>query len=292
MQGNINGILGANAVGDLTTSGRNIRGLGNVPAVMRDLRDRRATGYELEAIANLTKQWRLLVNLGLPKVYEERAFRDTKAYLAANDATLRQIMADSGALIDAGGTATVNSAIPINDRSPDVNGAVNSWNALTALRRSIIDGRRLTQDQPSLNVFTDYTLGVTRLKGLRLGGGVQYRGKQIIGNRGADTIVNPANPLASIDDPAVDAYTPVYSPASYHTVVATLGYSLRLEKRRELRFDLRVNNVLNDQGPIYSVSTALRPKGGDLTTPARETVANVYAYKQPVSFNLTSSLRF
>ena len=99
------------------------------------------------------------MNLGLPKVYEERAFRDTKAYLAANDATLRQIMADSGALIDAGGTATVNSAIPINDRSPDVNGAVNSWNALTALRRSIIDGRRLTQDQPSLNVFTDYTLG-------------------------------------------------------------------------------------------------------------------------------------
>ena len=111
VQGNINGILGANAVGDLTTSGRNIRGLGNVPAVMRDLRDRRATGYELEAVANLTRQWRLLVNLGLPKVYEERAFRDTKAYLAANDATLRQIMADSGALIDAGGTATVNNEI-------------------------------------------------------------------------------------------------------------------------------------------------------------------------------------
>jgi outer membrane receptor protein involved in Fe transport len=292
VQGNINGILAANAVGDQTPSGRNIRGLGNVPAVMRDLRDRRATGYELEAIANLTKQWRLLLNLGLPKVYEERAYRDTKAYLTANDATLRQIMADTGALIDASGNATVNNTIPINDRSPDVNGAVNSWNSLTALRRTLIDGRRLTQDQTSLNIFTDYTLGVTRLKGLRLGGGVQYRGKQIIGNRGADTIVNPANPLAAIDDPAVDAYTPVYAPASYYTVVATLGYSLRLAKRREVRFDLRINNVLNDQGPIYSVSTALRPKGGDLTSPARETVANVYAYKQPLSLNLTSSLRF
>ena len=143
-----------------------------------------------------------------------------------------------------------------------------------------------------MNVFTDYTLGASRLKGLRVGGGVQYRGKQIIGNRGADTIVNPANPGTSIDDPSVDAYTPVYSPSSYHVVVATLGYSLRLAKRRELRFDLRVNNVLNDQGPVYSVSTALRPKGGDLTTPARETVANVYAYKQPVSFNLTTTLRF
>jgi len=292
VQGNINGILAANAVGDLTPSGRNIRGLGNVPAVMRDLRDRRATGYEFEAVANVTKQWRLLANLGLPKVYEEKAFRDSKAYFAANDATLRQIMADTGALIDASGNATVNNTIPINDRSPDVNGAVNSWNSLTALRRTIVDGQRLTQDQPSLNVFTDYTLGVTPLKGLRLGGGVQYRGKQIIGNRGADTVVNPANPLTAIDDPAVDAYTPVYSPASYYTVVATLGYTLRLEKRRELRFDLRVNNVLNDQGPLYSVSTALRPKGGDLTSPARETVANIYAYKQPVSVNLTTTLRF
>ena len=290
--GNINVILASNAVGDQTPAGRNIRGLGNVPAVMVDLRDRRATGYEFEAVANVTKQWRLLVNLGLPKVYEEKAFRDTKAYFAANDATLRQIMADTGALIDASGNATVNNAIPINDRSPDVNGAVNSWNTLTALRRNIIDNRRLTQDQSSLNVFTDYTLGVTPLKGLRLGGGVQYRGKQIIGNRGADTVVNPANPLTAIDDPAVDAYTPVYSPASYYTVVATLGYSLRLEKRRELRFDLRVNNVLNDQGPLYSVSTALRPKGGDLTSPARETVANIYAYKQPVSVNLTTTLRF
>ncbi len=291
-QGNINVILASNAVGDQTPAGRNIRGLGNVPALMVDLRDRRATGYEFEAVANITKQWRLLVNLGLPKVYEENGFRDLKRYFGTNDATFRQIMADTGALIDASGNATVNNAIPINDRSPDVNGAVNSWNTLTALRRNIIDNRRLIQDQPSLNVFTDYTLGVTRLKGLRLGGGVQYRGKQIIGNRGADTVVNPANPLTAIDDPAVDAYTPVYSPASYYTVVATLGYSLRLEKRRELRFDLRVNNVLNDQGPLYSVSTALRPKGGDLTSPARETVANIYAYKQPVSVNLTTTLRF
>ena len=292
VQGNINGILAANAVGDLTPSGRNIRGLGNVPAVMRDLRDRSAEGWEFETVANVTKQWRLLANVGLAKVYEENAYRDAKAYFAANDATLRQIMLDTGALIDATGAATVNNAIPINERSPDVNGAVNSWNNLAALRRNLVDRRRLLQDQPSINVFTDYTLGATRLKGLRLGGGVQYRGKQIIGNRGADTIANPANPLAAIDDPAVDAYTAVYSPASYYTVVLTAGYTVRLERRRELRFDLRVNNLLNDQGPLYSVSTALRPKNGDLTSPARETVPNVYGYKQPVSFNLTTTLRF
>jgi hypothetical protein len=143
-----------------------------------------------------------------------------------------------------------------------------------------------------VNLFTDYTLASTPLKGLRLGGGVQYRAKQIIGYRASDTIVNPANPATAIDDPAVDAYTPVYSPASYYTVVATFGYTYRLKNKRELRFDLRINNLLNDQGPIFGVSTALRPRGGDLTTPARETVPNVYSYKQPASINLTTTLRF
>ena len=165
VQGNINGILAANAVGDLTPSGRNIRGLGNVPAVMRDLRDRSAEGWEFETVANVTKQWRLLANIGLAKVYEENAYRDAKAYFAANDAMLRQIMIDTGALIDATGAATVNNAIPINDRSPDVNGAVNSWNNLAALRRNLVDRRRLLQDQPSINVFTDYTLGATPPQG-------------------------------------------------------------------------------------------------------------------------------
>ena len=292
VQGNINSILAANAVGDLTPSGRNIRGLGNVPAVMRDIRDRLASGYEIEAVANLSRQWRLLLNLGLPKVYEENAFRDTKRYFATNDTMLRQIMADTGALIDASNNASLDASIPINQRSPDVNGAITAYNALTLARRNIIDAKRLTQDQSSLNVFTDYTVATGRLKGLRLGGGVQYRGKQIIGNRGADTVVNPASPATAIDDPAVDAYTAVYSPESYSTVVATIGYTLRFEKRRELRFDLRVNNVLNDQGPLYSVSTALRPLKGDLTSPARETVPNVYGYKQPTSVNLTTTLKF
>jgi hypothetical protein len=121
---------------------------------------------------------------------------------------------------------------------------------------------------------------------------VQYRGKQVIGYRASDTIVNPANPLTAIDDPTVDAYTPVYSPAAYYTTVATASYTFRFANHRELRLDLRINNLLNDQGPIFAGNTALRPKGGDLTSPARETVPNVYAYKTPISFNLTSTLKF
>jgi hypothetical protein len=169
--------------------------------------------------------------------------------------------------VDANDLATINTTIPVNERSPDVNGAVNSYNNLRIARQNVVSQRRKTQDQPAINFFTDYTLGSGRLKGLRLGAGVNYRGKQIIGYRGSDTIVNPANPLTAIDDPNVNAYTPVFSPASYYTMVATMSYTLKLERGRSVRFDLRVNNLLDDQGPIYGVSTALRPKGGDLTTP-------------------------
>jgi outer membrane receptor protein involved in Fe transport len=290
--GDINNLAAANALGDTSVAGRNIRGFASVPTILTDLRDREAKGYELEAVANLTKQWRLSGNIGLPKVYETNAFRDFIKFYDANKTTLRQIILDAGGLVDANDAATVNAAIPVNERSPDVNGAVNSYNNLRIARQNVVSQRRKTQDQPAVNLFTDYTLGSGRLKGLRVGAGVNYRGKQIIGYRGSDTIVNPANPLAGIDDPSVDAYTPVYSPAAYYTVVATMSYTLRLERGRTVRFDLRVNNLLNDQGPIFGVSTALRPKNGDLTTPARETVANVYSYKTPTGVSLTSTLRF
>ena len=290
--GDINNIAASNALGDTSSGGRNIRSFANVPAVLTDLQDREARGYELETVANLTKQWRLSFNVGLPKVHQTNAARDFIKFYETNKPLLRQIVNDAGGLVDTGDVATVDNSIPVNNRSPDVNGAVNSYNNLRIARQNAVANRRITQDQPAVNFYTDYTVGRTPLKGLRLGGGVQYRGQQIIGYRASDTMVNPANPATAIDDPNVDAYSPVYSPASYYTIVASLGYTLRLEKKREVRVDLRVNNLLNAQGPIFTGSTALRPKNGDLTTPARVTVPNVYAYKQPASVSLTTTLRF
>lgn len=286
--GDINNIAAANAIGDTSTGGRNIRSFANIPAVLTDLQDREAKGYELETVANLTKQWRLSFNVGLPKVYQTDAARDFIAFYDKNKPTLKQIVLDTGATVDANDNASVSGT----GFSTDATSAANSYNNLRIARQNAVSLRRITQDQPAVNFYTDYTLSRTPLKGLRLGGGVQYRGKQIIGYRASDTIVNPANPTTAIDNPNVDAYTPVYSPASYYTVVATLGYTLRLERKREIRFDLRVNNLLNAQGPIFAGSTALRPVGGDLTSPARETVANVYAYKQPTSINLTTTVKF
>jgi hypothetical protein len=184
----------------------------------------------------------------------------------------------------------LNTAIPVNQRSPDVNTAVNNWNTLQAVRVGIVSGTQVTQNTSSANVYADYSVRDGRLKGLRLGGGVRYRGRTVIGNRAADTLVNPANAAQAIDDPAVDAYTPVYAPG-YSIGTATIGYSLRILKRYDVSLNLRVENVFNDAEVRYT-NTILRPPGGDVTNPSRVSVPNGFWYQPPRNYMLTATTTF
>jgi len=303
----INGIIGtdgpnffttlyqANVVGDLSATGRNIRGAGDLPVQYRDIRTRSGQGFEFEVVANLSKAFRLTGSVSFPQVYESNLNPDVKAYIDLNMPLFQQIAKDAGVIIGANNQAAVDTTIPINQRSPDATNATNAYNNIVAFRQNIIEGKRRSQDQPVVNVFGDYTFQSGRLKGLRIGTGVRYRAKQIIGFRGSDTIADPANPRVAIDDPKVDAYTPVYTPNDYYIVTGTLGYTWRFKNRRELQANLVVNNLLNDRGPQYSsiaqTAAALRPKNNDYTSPARETVPISFALKQPISYNLTITLR-
>ena len=201
----------------------------------------------------------------------------------------------AGVLIDANNVASVDTSIPVNQRSPDATNATNAYNNIVSFRQNIIEGKRLAQDQPVMNIFGDYTFQTGRLKGLRAGAGVRWRGKQIIGSRGSDTIADPANPTRAIDDPTVDAYTPVYTPEDYYIVTATLAYTWRFKNRREIQANLVINNLLNDRGPQYSsiaqTASALRPKNNDYTSPARETYPLTFALKQPISYNFQLTLK-
>ena len=200
-------------------------------------------------------------------------------------------MNDAGVLIDAANRATVDTSIPINDRSRDVNGAVTAWNTLIDTQNNFVIGRRIIQDQPNANLFTDYTLQTGWLKRLRVGGGLQWRAAPIIGYRGADTIVDPTNPTRAIDNPDVDALTQVYGLRDSVNVVASFGYTLRLAEKRELVVDLRVNNVLNRRGPMYG-STVQRPKDNDYTSAARVATPTGFSLPQPIDWQLTATLKF
>ena len=285
----------ANVVGDQSATGRNIRGAGDLPVQYRDIRTRSGKGFEFEVTANLSKAFRLTGSLSRPKVYESNLNPDVKAYIDKNMPLFRQIATDAGVLIDSNNVASVDLSIPINGRSPDATNATNAFNNIIAFRQNIIDGKRLSQDQPIVNVFGDYTVQTGRFKGLRGGLGVRYRARQIIGFRGSDTIADPANLTRAIDDPKVDAYTPVYTPNEYYIVTGTLNYTWRFKNRREVQANLVVNNLLNDRGPQYSsiaqTASSLRPKGGNYTSPARETVPISFALKQPISYNLQLTVK-
>lgn len=290
-----NTLYASNVVGDTNPVGGNIRGAGALPVQYRDIRTRSGEGVEFEAVFNPTRAFRLTGSVSFPKVYESNLYPDVTAYIDKNIGLFRQIARDAGVLITPDDVASVDLSIPVNQRSPDATNATNAFNNIIAFRQNVITGKRLAQDQPIVNVFADYTFQRTKLKGLRIGAGVRYRGAQIIGSRGSDTIVNPANPLTAIDDPSVDAYTPVYTPDDYYIVTATMNYSWRFKNRRELQANLVINNLLNDRGPQYSsiaqTASSLRPKGGDYTSPARETVPISFALKQPISYNFQLTLK-
>lgn len=292
----INGLYDSNVLGDTTQNGRNSRNAMNINGLVRDTRTRISKGYEVEMIANLTREWRLTANVGFPKVTEEKYGPMTRDYVERNRALFAQILTDAGGVINSStGTAAPPTGYAGDNESQgrEATKASNAYNAIFAnVANFVINPRRTTTSPQTLNVFTDYTFSQGLLKNLKLGVGANWRGKRVVGYRGGDSIVNPANPAQSIDDPSVNGYTEVWAPGST-LMTATVGYSWKLSKGRSFRVDLRISNLLDEDDVIWTDTTSLlRPKGGDFTTPARETVYNAYAYQVPRSYSVTARFSF
>ena len=295
---NINTLYQANVYGDTTTGGRNKRNAADINGLVRDTRTRIASGLEFEVVANLTRAWRLTANLGLPKVIERETAPFTRAYVAANGDLFKQVLDDAGGMVNASGQAALKPGITdtgtggSESTGNEATRAVNAYNTIYSnLANFVVNSRPTTTNPNNANVFTDYTFREGRLRGLSSGVGVNWRGRRVVGYRGGDTIVDPANASRSIDDPTVDGYTPVYAPGQ--TVwTATLGYKWKIW-RHDVALNFRVSNLFNTQAVIWTdTTTTLRPKGGNFTTPARETVLNPYAYQVPRSYSLTARVTF
>ena len=292
LSGLFNNIIDANVIGDQSASGINSRGLQEVPAVYFDTASRRSKGTEFELTANPVRGWRMLANIAFPQTTQSNAYADTRAYLAANQNTFKQILGDAGVLINGSNVASVDQSIPVNQQSPDATAAAAAWNNLQAVTANFVTAsQKLTRlALITANVFTDYTVQSGKLKGFRYGGGVNYRGKEVIGFRGADTIVNPANSAATIDDPTVDALTPVYR-KSYYTATAVFGYTFKVHQNYNVTVDLSIDNVLGEDLPLY-YNTAQRPPGGNVTTPARVATPYQFSYLNPRSYSLSVAVKF
>ena len=287
---NINNIAATNVLNDLSLGGINARGLQDVPRTYNDTVARKTDGVEFETTANVTRGWRLLANLAFANARQGDALAGTRAYFAQNQNLLKQVLNDAGVTVGSDNVAAVNVGVtPAN--SPDAASARDSWNALNQTLQNTTVGyqkvARLTE--VTGNLFSDYTIQGGRFKNVRFGGGVNYRGREVIGFRGADTIRNPANAAAAIDDPSVDAFTPIYRP-SYYTATAVFGYSRKVFEY-PVRFDLRIENLLDEDVPLY-YTTALRPRNGDLSDPGRVATPSLFSYVTPRNFMFTVSVSF
>jgi hypothetical protein len=257
-----------------------------LPDLWYDESDRATEGYEAEIVANLTRSWRLTLNVGTSHATQTDAYRDTRAWLASNDTVLRQILGDAGVTFDASGAASVPKTTPV---SIDATTGANAWNAIRTSAASWVSGSQLLTRMVkyTANAYTDYRFEEGALKGLRVGAGIQYRGPQVLGYRGADTIPDPTAPTTkAIDDPTVDAYTVIWA-RSYGLATFTAAYPVKLFRTHKVEFNLSVSNALDYQQPIFS-SVGTRPYGDSLASPARVSVPLAYTYLSPRTFTLSA----
>lgn len=305
-------IAAAPVVGDLSTTGRNIRGFRQLPQdVFTTLTDS-TKGWEFEATANLTPAWRLILNVGYTDAVQKDQQPDVIKWIPGQDAVMRQILADAGVVIDASNDARIpdNLNDPTKINVTKVQAAVDAWNTLQDVTIPGLTGQvpKPTGGMTKWtgNIATDYRIRTGPLRGLRLGGGAQYRSGQVIGFKTGDTIRDPNNPNVAIDDPTVDGTTPVIA-AGYIKAVASMSYTVRLKESarriapKSITFDFNVDNLFDESDVIYgnindTVQTGVtnfRPRvGEDITSPARRTVPGNFGYIAPRSYTFSAKLNF
>lgn len=291
-----------NRLDDLPLENNNSAGLPVVPRQAFDQRDRENYGYEIEIVANVTPQWRLKAEAARAYAFQTNAWADTRAFIEKYDGVIRQVLTEGGILFNASGRAVLDNTIDLARRSggtaSEANAAVTGFNTIYFNQLpNIVAGRQMMPNltEWTANFFSDYRFDEGVLKGLSIGAGVRYRGKRVLGYRGADTIQDPAapsDPTASIDDPSVDAYSVVYSDP-YYIGNASISYSF---KWREIPVQLHLNidNLFDDDEVIYSASQLQqRPPGGDyFATAARVATPTLFRYYKPRSFRFTATFRF
>jgi outer membrane receptor for ferric coprogen and ferric-rhodotorulic acid len=276
--------------------------------------DTETTGYEVEVTGNLTPSWRLVLNASKADAATVNYGADAVKFIKDNDALMRQILADGGLLIDpATNQAYINPALndPTKINVERAQRAVNGWNGLvnntipSTFEQNALRTLQLgATDRWMWNIATDYRFRSGPLRGLRLGGAINYRPGHVSGNKSGNTIINPNNPAAAIDDPKVSAANPIYG-SSYYMTKLSLSYTVNLKETRRfiprtVHFDLAVDNLLDDTDAQYGYSTGSQntsetvylPNNGSLSDPSRYGVPGNVFYMEPRTFTLTARMEF
>jgi outer membrane receptor for ferric coprogen and ferric-rhodotorulic acid len=183
------------------------------PTAYRDTSDISSRGYELDLVANLTKNLRLRAGFGTPKTKQSNALPDTIRYFEENLPIWQAALS----------SPTTTNPNQINADIAALRTRIQSGN----------EGRALNnQADYTANFFGNYTVPAGRLKGLSIGGGASFVGRRIIGNQ------------------VTNAFDYLKAPA-YHTVTLSVGQSFKVFQR-SVRLQLNVNNLLDLEQPFFT----------------------------------------
>jgi hypothetical protein len=156
-------------------------------------------------------------------------------------------------------------------------------------------------------VATDYRFREGLIRGVRLGVGVNFRGPQVVGNRGGDTIRDPNNPNNRIDDPRYNSTSWVWA-KGYYSGTGTVSYTWRFKQPRQyfpksIQFDLTIENLFGRKAPIYGYTSTggqnvatngviMVPNDGTLQDPSSYSVPGNFFYLNPRGYTLSATMNF
>ncbi len=200
-------------------------------------------GWEAEATATFSNAFRVTANIAFPQTKQSDTGREYRAYVAENLSTWQGYAND-----------------PNNPtRAADATSIANIMNTLSSFNEGRVQNG--TYDYRA-NIFGNYTFRTGALKGLGLGGGMQFFGERLIGNK--------------IGEP----YNYVYADA-YQVASASVSYPFTWNDRK-ITVQLNVVNLLDYDDPIFATVAVA---GGTL-------YRNAYRYQTPRMLRLTATLNF
>jgi outer membrane receptor protein involved in Fe transport len=239
---------------DTTSTGRNALGFPDLPG--NDYQSTRNDGREIDISANLLPGWRFTANSSWTFKVNSDRYPIAKTFVPANADSFKLLLEDAGGRLDttqkpelaphAPGLAVANP-LPGFGLGVDTTSAVNAYNNIWINYEDVLSSRvARAPQQPTINLFNDYTIQSGVLKDLRIGAGIQWQGRVILGNYGNQTMLDPNNPIpTAIDDPRVSNFDYRFMKGSYKTKFQ-LGYKFKNVVGNPLTLNLTIDNIVNN----------------------------------------------
>jgi len=227
--------------------------------------DVKARGVEIELTYNVTKNWRLFATLAQEKAAQTNIAKSLTDYINARVAYWKSVP----------GLWTGQTTTHDWSGQPETGEQVFNTDILPGMiAYQSAEGQQPTQlHKWKGSMVTNYTFDTGFLRNFSVGGGLRYLDKTVIGYPAIYTNVNGAPTVTSLD------VEHPYTTPSRFGLDAWIGYSMKIEQKYHLSFQLRVQDL--DESGSY-----------------RPIVANsdgthaVYTIVMPRSYFLTAKLDF